>query len=125
MAVNRAKPICGSYTSLGDGVNRTWILGGESFAKFANSILSGVLDRYVMDKTGIGGTFNIHLEFGLDESIRTGVFGGAGVGTPPAGIEKGPSIFTALEEQLGLKLERTRGPRDFLVIDRAQRPKPD
>ena len=78
-----------------------------------------------MDKTGIGGTFNIHLEFGLDESIRTGVFGGAGVGTPPAGIEKGPSIFTALEEQLGLKLERTRGPRDFLVIDRAQRPKPD
>ena len=59
------------------------------------------------------------------QSIRKGVFGGAGVGVPPDGIEKGPSIFTALEEQLGLKLERTRGPHDYIVIDRVQKSSPN
>jgi hypothetical protein len=48
---------------------------------------------------------NIHLEFGLDESIRAGVFGGGRPLSPPPDIEKGPSIFTALEQQLGLKLD--------------------
>ena len=125
MAVNRGpKPVCGSFSSTGDGVNRTWTLGGQSLSSFAGT-LSSVLDRYVIDSTGVAGQFNIHLEFGLDESIRRGVFGGAGVGVPPAGIEKGPSIFTALEEQLGLKLERTKGPRDYLVIDRVQKPEPN
>jgi len=125
MAINRTKPICGNFTSLGDGVNRTWILGGQTLDDFANNTLSAVLDRHVMDETGVAGHFNIQLEFGLDESIRKGVFGGAGVGVPPDGIEKGPSIFTALEEQLGLKLERTRGPHDYIVIDRVQKPEPN
>jgi len=40
----------------------------------------------------------------------------------PSDIERGPSIFTALQEQLGLKLESIRGPREFLIIDHAQRP---
>jgi uncharacterized protein (TIGR03435 family) len=43
----------------------------------------------------------------------------------PAEIERGPSIFTALDEQLGLKLEQAKEPREFLVIDRVQRPDPD
>src|SRR5205823_2443658 len=91
------------FRSMGDGVNKNWSLGGETLSAFANSILSGVLDRHVMDKTGIPGTFNIHLEFALDESINTGVFGGGrAVDPPPGGIEKAPSIFTALEQQLGL-----------------------
>src|SRR5205823_7743005 len=62
MALNLgAKPVCGSFSSTGDGVNRIWTLGDESLSKFANSTLSSVLDRYVVDKTGITGTFNIHL----------------------------------------------------------------
>ena len=77
------------------------------------------------DRTGVSGRFNIHLTFGLDESIRKGVFGGAGVGPAPIDIERGPSIFTALEEQLGFKLEKIRGQRQFLVIDRVQRPDPN
>ena len=119
------RPICGNFTATGDGANRRWLLGGETLTKFANQTLSSVLDRYVIDNTGIGGRFNIHLTFGLDESIRKGVFGGAGVAPPPADIERGPSIFTALEEQLGLKLESTKGRREFLVIDRVQRPDPN
>lgn len=124
-AINSSKPVCGSFTSLGDGVNRTWVLGGTSLQTLANNRLSGVLDRFVLDQTGVAGLFNIRLTFGLDDSIRKGVFGGAGVGTPPEGLERGPSIFTALEEQLGLKLERTRDQSDFIVIDRVQRPMPD
>jgi uncharacterized protein (TIGR03435 family) len=126
LALNRGpKPICGNYTSLGDGANRTWMLGGETLTRFASQTLSGVLDRYVIDKTGVDGRFNIKVTFGLDESIRKGVFGGAGIAPPPADIERGPSIFTALEEQLGLKLESTKGPRQFLVIDRVERPDPN
>jgi len=123
MAINTGpRPICGNFTAVGDGANRTWRLGGDTLAKFANQTLSSVLDWYVMDKTGIEGRFNIVLNFGMDESIRRGVFGGAPVGGIATDIERGPSVFTALEEQLGLKLEKTRGPRQFLVIDHVQRP---
>jgi uncharacterized protein (TIGR03435 family) len=117
-------PVCGNFTSLGDRYKRTWRLGGTTLAKFANQTLSGVLDRHVMDQTGVPGMFNIHLEFGYDESIKEGVFGGRPVGpilTPSSDVEPTPSIFTALEEQLGLKLEKTRGPREFIVIDSAER----
>ncbi len=120
------RPVCGNFTALGDGVNRTWSLGGETLERFANQTLSSVLDRFVMDRTGIGGLFNIQLKFVMDDSIATGVFGGRGVRSPdnpvPDGIEKEANIFTALEEQLGLKLEKTRGPHEYLVIESAERP---
>jgi uncharacterized protein (TIGR03435 family) len=126
MAINTGpRPICGNFTAVGDGVNRTWRLGGETLAKFANQTLSSVLDYYVLDKTAVAGRFNIVLNFGMDESIRRGVFGGAPLGGIAADVERGPSIFTALEEQLGLKLEKTRGPRQFLVVDSVQRPDPN
>jgi uncharacterized protein (TIGR03435 family) len=126
MAINTGpRPICGNFTAVGDGANRTWRLGGDTLAKFANQTLSSVLDYYVLDKTGVEGRFNIVLNFGMDESIRRGVFGGAPVGGIATEIERGPSIFTALEEQLGLKLEKTRGPREFLVVDSVQRPDPN
>ena len=86
-------------------------------------MLSSVLDRYVLDKTGVTGLFNIRLQFALDESIGPNVFGGGRpADPPPPDIEKAPSIFTALEQQLGLKLEKTKGPREYLVIDRVERP---
>jgi uncharacterized protein (TIGR03435 family) len=130
MAINSGpRPTCGNFTAVGDGANRTWRLGGETLTRFANQTLSSVLDYYVVDKTGgtvsTGARFNIVLNFGIDESIRRGVFGGAPVGGIAADIERGPSIFTALEEQLGLKLEKTRGPKQFLVVDGVQRPDPD
>ena len=116
-------PICGSFNSTGDGVNANWVLGGQSLARFASSILSNVTDRYVMDKTGVTGIFNIRLEFALDESIKSGVFGGGrAVDPPPTGIERAPSLFTALEQQLGLRIEKTKGPHEFLVIDHVEKP---
>jgi uncharacterized protein (TIGR03435 family) len=123
-----AKPVCGNFTSLGDRWKRKWYLGGTTLDKFANQTLSSVLDRHVMDQTGVPGLFNIHLEFGYDDNIKQGVFGGRPAGPvepPPPDVESAPSIFTALEQQLGLKLEKTRGPREFIVIDSAERPRPE
>ena len=74
------------------------------------------LDRPVVNKTGITGRFDFHLEFALDE-----ITGG---GAAPAETA-GPSIFTALERQLGLKLEPAKAPGDFIVIDHVERPSPN
>jgi len=104
-------------------VNKHWLLGGETLNRFAHITLSSVLDRFVMDRTGVSGRFNIALEFALDESIKSGVFGGGrAVDPPPAGVNKAPSIFQAVQEQLGLKLEKSRGPHEFLLIDHVERP---
>ena len=119
------KPVCGAYTALGDGVNRHWILGGTTLERFATQQLSSVLEHYVLDQTGVRDRFNINLTFGVDENIRRGVFGGAPFEPVSADIERGPSIFTALEDQLGLKLAAIKGPREFLVVDRVERPGPD
>ena len=71
-------------------------------------ILSDALGRTVVDKTGLSGNFDINLKWTPDDQQ----------GTPDAG----PTLFTALEEQLGLKLEPAKGPVDSLVIDHVEKP---
>ena len=66
-------------------------------------ILSSIVDRPVLDKTGLVGDFALKLDWAPRDP-------------------DGPSIFTALEEQLGLKLEPRKGPVEILVIDHAERP---
>ena len=73
------------------------------------------LGRMVIDRTGLSGAFDIDLHFTPD---RIPDFGPGGPVIDP----NGPSIFTALQEQLGLKLDAQRGPVDVLVIDRAEIP---
>ena len=71
----------------------------------------------IIDDTKISGTFEFRLIFALEPP--SGATGAAGIPpTDPAG----PSIFTALQEQLGLKLEGTRGPAEAFVIDHAEMP---
>ena len=93
------------------------------------TLLTRLVDRPVVDRTGLTGTFDFDLRY----AGAAGAFGPAGPGrgrgallsSPDAAPEPAsdaPTIFTALEEQLGLKLEATRGPVDVLVIDRAERP---
>jgi uncharacterized protein (TIGR03435 family) len=76
----------------------------------------------VIDRTGLPGSYDIELTF--DPSSAAQAPPGAPLGPPPVDDTK-PSIFTALQEQLGLRLESTRGPVDVLVIDQAQRPTPN
>lgn len=79
--------------------------------------LSNILGRPVIDKTGLIDLYDAHLEFVLDESTP-----GITLRLPPSDEPPGPSIFTAVQEQLGLKLSSARGPGEFLVIDQIERP---
>lgn len=75
--------------------------------------------RTVVDKTGITGTFHIRMTFVPDEGIRQ-LQGPPG--DPAAASDAGPSIFTAIQEQLGLKLESAKGPVEVLIIDGVEKP---
>lgn len=80
--------------------------------------LSNALGRSVIDKTGLTGAYDIKLEFTPEGGGMVQRDGGADA-APPA--DAGPTIFTALQEQLGLKLESTKGPVTILVIDKAEK----
>jgi uncharacterized protein (TIGR03435 family) len=82
------------------------------------NVLSQQLGRSVIDKTGLAGQYDFELKWTPDVGQAQG--GPADAGPPPD--LGGPSLFTALQEQLGLKLESTKGPVDVLVIDRAEKP---
>jgi uncharacterized protein (TIGR03435 family) len=80
------------------------------------------IDRPVVNRTGIPGIFDFHLEFTPGENVPHVGFRDDGAPEPAAPESAGPSIFTALQEQLGLKLEPAKGPGEFLVIDHVERP---
>ena len=71
-------------------------------------LLANASGRIVVDRTGLEGPFVVDLEWSQDQTAS----------------DK-PSLFTAIQEQLGLKLESTRGPVDVLVIDHVERPTQD
>lgn len=87
--------------------------------------LSRQLGRPVLDRTGLTGGFHLKLEWTPDPSESTGKGGAPGraPGPPPPGAPgSAPSLFTALQEQLGLKLESTKGAVDQLFIDKIEKP---
>ena len=106
------KPLCSQGSMARSGQNNE--IQGMDFRAINMGDFLGVLkyylDRPVVDKTGLAGRFNLHLQFARDLSATD---------TPA------PSIFTAVQEQLGLKLEPTTGPGEFLVIDSIERPSAD
>jgi bla regulator protein blaR1 len=86
-------------------------------------VLSRILGRTVLDKTGLTGNYNIKAQWTPDQSQLQALAAGAPADEPvPQFDPNGPSIFTALQEQLGLKLESQKGPVDILVIDHVERP---
>ena len=89
-------------------------------------VLSMVLGRPVLDRTGFAETFDVRLDFTPDEAAA-GLPRSAGPGdpesSPPAADPASPPpIFAAIQEQLGLKLESVKGPVEVLVIDHVERP---
>jgi uncharacterized protein (TIGR03435 family) len=88
--------------------------------------LSSIVGRYVADRTGLTGPFDLDLTWTAIETQQgLGVDALPGVPSLTPGEKNGPSLFTALQEQLGLKLESTKGPVDVLVIDHVDQPTPD
>ena len=103
---------------------------GATLTQFAQR-LSGRVDRAIVDKTGIAGKFNFHLEFAPDPYMRgqgvpadrggdAGNAANPNIPAPPP--DPGPNLFAALQEQIGLKLASAKGPVSFLIIDHVEKP---
>jgi uncharacterized protein (TIGR03435 family) len=102
---------CGYPRSGVDGLNRTLDGAGVGMTVLANRLslnYATQLGRTVIDRTGLTGTFDLHLKWAVDSGIKDD--------------PTDPSIFTALQEQLGLKLESAKGPVEVLVIDHVEKP---
>jgi len=82
-------------------------------------VLTGQAGRIVVDRTGIAGSFDYQLEWVPDPANMPMINGAK----PDGSNLNGASIFTAVQEQLGLKLESTKGPVEILVIERAEKAK--
>jgi uncharacterized protein (TIGR03435 family) len=79
--------------------------------------LARTLGRTVIDKTGLTGKYDIKLEWTPEQSQVP-----LGPGDPVQPDNSGPSIYAALQEQLGLKLESQKGPVEVLIIDHVEQP---
>ena len=90
----------------------TLTAGGYPMPEFQR-YLTGQTQRAVIDRTGLAGGWDFELTFAPADLA------------PDAAERNIPSLFTALQEQLGLKLDTTRGPAEVLVVDRVERPMPD
>ena len=104
------------YPESGGGVRIVMPARNATMAQLASIMNRAILDRPVVDKTGLTGRYDFDLEWTPDETQ----FGG----NLPAGTPEHPKadLYAAIQQQLGLRLEATRGPIEALVIDRVQRP---
>jgi uncharacterized protein (TIGR03435 family) len=103
-------PQCGAF-SIGNGTMKGT---GVTMAQLAAELPSTTEGRYVVDRTELKGNFDVSLTWNAD----------AGSPNAPA-PDNAASIFAAIQEQLGLKLEATRAPIEVIVIDSAEKPQPD
>jgi uncharacterized protein (TIGR03435 family) len=83
-------------------------------------MLTNYLHRPVIDKTGLTGVYDFTLRWTPDDNQAQASSGSSGV--PSVDPTGSPSIFTAVQEQLGLKLESAKGPVEIIVIDHVERP---
>jgi uncharacterized protein (TIGR03435 family) len=117
-------PACGNMHMNWNGGNRTLTSTGVLLQNFATGTLSPMLGRFVINRTGVEGRFNIPLEFAPDDDTPGGMSGLAWSRREGATPATGPSIFKALE-LLGLKLEPTKAQAEYFVIDHVERPSPN
>ena len=92
------------------------VAGAMPMALLASN-LSGQVQRIVVDRTGLSGGWDFEITFAPERPLN-----------PPPGVEfppadpNAPSLFTAMQEQLGLKLQSAKGPVDVLVVERVEQP---
>ena len=98
-------------TTIDSGHGRIDVRGGANSVALLAEELARQLDRVVVDQTGIQGRYNLSLQWTPDDQAGSS-----------STADAGPSIFTALQEQLGLKLESQKGPVKVLVIDHIEMP---
>ena len=107
----RTGQFCG--TDVNTGANNRAMRAASLRISDLAARLSQYVGQTVVDKTGLAGEYDLELAWTSD------------VTRPPLPGDSGPSIFTALQEQLGLKLDSEKGPVEVLVIDRVEQPTAD
>jgi uncharacterized protein (TIGR03435 family) len=110
-------PYCGWQSGTENGISRM-SAAGVPMSSLITLIQMRFLDRPVLDRTDLAGTFAIDLEFATTARLRA-----ADAGTVAA--TPGPSMVVALTEQLGLRLESRKEALDVLVIDHVEMPTPN
>ena len=98
-------------TTIDSGRTRLHVAGGEDTMALLTRVLAQVLGRVVLNETGLRGRYDLNLRWTPDED--------AARSTSP---DAPPGLFTAIQEQLGLKLDATKGPVPVLVIDGVEMP---
>jgi len=119
----------GAMIMMAPGGKMRMVANGATIGKFIDTLASQ-LDRPVVDMTGLTGKYDITLDFAPDPAIMQAKMAAMGAGQPPgmtpeAGASADPgaaaTVFSALPDQLGLRLEARKGPVDLLVIDSVQK----
>jgi|HubBroStandDraft_6_1064221.scaffolds.fasta_scaffold89428_2 uncharacterized protein (TIGR03435 family) len=126
LVADQQSPDVNGPSQPGAGPNRgAFRFGGGSLIGNAVTLplfvrfLSQRLDGAIIDKTNLTGRFNIQLQW--TPSAGEMPYDPGGNILPPAD-SSGPSVFVAIQEQLGLRLESTKGPVELFVIDRVEKP---
>jgi uncharacterized protein (TIGR03435 family) len=97
-------------------IARNQFVGEGATVDMLSTALANQVGRPVVDRTGLVGSFNFKLNWTPDTATPNGP---DPLSTPD---QTGPSIFTAVREQLGLELKATRGPAEVLIVDHVERP---
>lgn len=100
------------------------VLNGATIPQFLD-ILALQVDRPVIDMTGLTGTYDINMEFAPDMGVMGARMAEGGMMSPPGSNAGDPNaaatLFSALQEQLGLRLEAKKGPVELLIIDSVEK----
>jgi uncharacterized protein (TIGR03435 family) len=114
-----------SQSALPDGTpcgvvnaGRGWVKGQRGRISQLCDRLATMLERVVVDQTELKGNYNITATWAPDPELERGA---AGRGPGPDAAADGPTLFTALQEQLGLKLVAGKGPVEVIVVDSAEK----
>ena len=125
------KPVCSMSmrpTPVPNGPPLMNLIASGQQLQLLVSQLSSMLNKRVVDRTGLTGLYDFELQFSMaamgGQMPLTTQAPGAGGATPTAPIDDGPTVFDAVRD-LGLKLEAERGPVEHLVIDSVERPTED
>ena len=108
-----------------DGVKRRQNLaffGGASIQDLAKALSRILQPRRVIDKTGLTGRYEIYLDWGAEAGQADPPAGSSSAAPAPRSEFSDLSIFTAIQEQLGLTLEPDKGPVEFFVVDSVEKP---
>ena len=105
-----------SLPGVGFGRPGQMVANNATMADIASVMQTTVLDRPVVDQTGLTARYSFRLNWTPDESQFPGIR------VPAQPDNNLPNLFTAIQEQIGLRLEATRAPADVLIVDKAEKP---